>query len=123
MQKERSQHWAQGTLSWPLRQHPAVGTRWLTHEHGDDLVAGVLLDLAQPLGQAAEGLLTGDVVGQDQRIGAAVVALRDGAEPLLPRRVPDLQLLPHQGRVVKGKKKTHKKKRLFNFFYLIAALF
>lgn len=71
-----------------------AGAGWLTHEHGDDLVAGVLLDLTQPLGQAPEGLLAGDVIGQDQRVGAAVVALRDGSEPLLPCRVPDLQLLP-----------------------------
>lgn len=71
-----------------------AGAGWLTHEHGDDLVAGVLLDLTQPLGQAPEGLLAGDVIGQDQRVGAAVVTLRDGSEPLLPCRVPDLQLLP-----------------------------
>lgn len=64
----------------------------LTHEDGYDLIAGILLNFPQPLWQAAERLFAGDVVGQDQGVGTAVVALRDGPEPLLPCRVPDLQL-------------------------------
>ena len=37
-----------------------------------------------------EGLLLGDVVGDDDAVSTAVVALCDGPEPLLARRVPDL---------------------------------
>jgi len=39
-----------------------------------------------------EGFLVGDVVDDDDAVGAAIVRGCDGAEALLARRVPDLQL-------------------------------
>merc|ERR1719431_583935 len=43
---------------------------------------------------AAEGLLVGDVVHEDEAHGAAVVGRGDGPVPLLARRVPNLKLHP-----------------------------
>eukprot|EP00315_Gephyrocapsa_oceanica_P002533 CAMPEP_0185340838 /NCGR_PEP_ID=MMETSP1363-20130426/98327_1 /TAXON_ID=38817 /ORGANISM="Gephyrocapsa oceanica, Strain RCC1303" /LENGTH=272 /DNA_ID=CAMNT_0027940067 /DNA_START=526 /DNA_END=1342 /DNA_ORIENTATION=+ len=51
----------------------------------------MLLDGSHPRGDVGEGLLVGDVVDEEDAHGAAVVGRRDGLEPLLPRRVPDLQ--------------------------------
>ena len=64
----------------------------VAHEDPEDLGRGVLLDLPQPVGAAVEGGLVGDVVDEDEGVGGAVVGLGDRAEPLLARRVPDLQL-------------------------------
>ena len=39
-----------------------------------------------------ERFLVGDVIHHDDAISTAVVGVSDGAEPLLPCRVPNLQL-------------------------------
>ena len=58
----------------------------------------VLVDLVQPALHVGEALAAGDVVDDDDAVRAAVVGAGDGAEALLARRVPDLQLhlLPMQ---------------------------
>ena len=52
----------------------------------------VLVDLVQPALHVGEALAAGDVVDDDDAVRAAVVGAGDGAEALLARRVPDLQL-------------------------------
>ena len=56
-----------------------------------DVLGGVAVDLLQPLLDVAEALLVGAVVDDDDAVRAAVVSGRDGAEPLLAGRVPDLE--------------------------------
>lgn len=51
------------------------------------MLPGVL----QPRGQMIEGVPPGDVIDQQRSRRSAVVGARDGAEGLLPGRVPDLQ--------------------------------
>ena len=60
-------------------------------EDAGDVVGGVFLDLVHPVFDGAEALAVGDVVGDDDAVGALVVAARDGFEALLASRVPDLQ--------------------------------
>lgn len=57
-----------------------------------DVLAGVAVDLAQPLLDVVEGLHVGAVKHKDDTLGAAVVAASDGAETLLAGRIPDLKL-------------------------------
>ena len=52
----------------------------------------VLLHLAHPAVHALEAPLVGDVVDEEDALGAARVAADDRAEPPLAARVPDLQL-------------------------------
>ena len=52
----------------------------------------MLLDVPDPVLDVVEALLIGDVVHQHDAHGAAVVGRGDGPEPLLSRRVPNLQL-------------------------------
>ena len=52
----------------------------------------VFLHLAHPAVHALEAPLVGDVVDEEDALGAARVAADDRAEPPLPARVPDLQL-------------------------------
>ena len=52
----------------------------------------MLLDVPDPVLDVVEALLVGDVVHQHDAHGAAVVGRGDGPEPLLSRRVPNLQL-------------------------------
>ena len=52
----------------------------------------VLLDLLQPVLHVVEGLLPGNVVAQEDAVGASVEDPGDRAERLLARSVPDLQL-------------------------------
>ena len=54
--------------------------------------AGVLLDVSDPVLDVIETLLVGDVIHQHDAHGAPVVGRGDRPEPLLARRVPDLQL-------------------------------
>ena len=56
----------------------------------DHLAVGV--DLVEPPLDVGETLAGGDVVDDDHPVGPPVVGARDGPEPLLARRVPDLQL-------------------------------
>ena len=53
---------------------------------------GMLLHLLHPPVHAFEAPLVGDVVDEEDALGAARVAPDDRAEPPLPARVPDLQL-------------------------------
>jgi hypothetical protein len=55
---------------------------------------GVLLDLAHPVPDAVEAPAVRYVVHQQDALRAAEVRRGDGAEPLLARRVPNLQLDP-----------------------------
>ena len=64
----------------------------LTDEICENVGASVHLYFVKPLRKTVEGGLAADVVDEDEGVGRAVVALRDGAEPLLSRRVPDLKL-------------------------------
>ena len=52
----------------------------------------ISLHVLHPLRDVAEGVCLGDVVGNDDSVGSSVIALCDGAKPLLSCRVPDLQL-------------------------------
>ena len=61
-------------------------------DHLLHISAGVLLDVPDPVLDVVKALLVGDVVDEHDAHGAAVVGRGDGAEPLLPRRVPYLQL-------------------------------
>jgi len=64
----------------------------VAHQQFVDVLAGVSVNLLQPLLHVVEGFLVGDVVDHDDAVSPAVVAGGDGAEPLLPRRVPNLKL-------------------------------
>ena len=50
------------------------------------------VDLCNPIVDSLKRLAIGDVVDEHDAHGTAVVGRRDGAEPLLARRVPDLKL-------------------------------
>ncbi len=71
--------------------------RWLavTYERGDQVSGSEALQLVEPALHRVEGVPAADVVGDHGPMSAAVVALRDGAETLLPRRVPHLHLYTH----------------------------
>mmetsp|Transcript_8145 Transcript_8145/g.24159 ORF Transcript_8145/g.24159 Transcript_8145/m.24159 type:complete len:333 (+) Transcript_8145:266-1264(+) len=74
-----------------LADERTTRVRLVAEEHFVDRVGGVLLDGPHPRGDVGERVLVGDVVDEEDAHGAAVVGRRDGLEPLLPRRVPDLQ--------------------------------
>ena len=57
-----------------------------------DILAGVAVDLVEPLLDVVEGFVVGDVVHDDDAVGAAVVRGGDGAEALLAGGVPNLEL-------------------------------
>jgi len=57
-----------------------------------DVLAGVAINFLQPLFDIVEGLLVGDVVDDNDTVGAPVVRRGDGPESLLPGCIPDLQL-------------------------------
>ena len=84
--------------AWPSSARPSFTkeidrqTAGLTDEQLHDVGARVLAHVLDPVRHRQEGAPLGDVVSQDGPVGAAVVALRDGAEALLTSRVPDLQL-------------------------------
>ena len=64
----------------------------IAHEQLVDIVVGVAVNLVQPLLHVVIRLQVGGVVDDDDAVCAAVVGRRDGAEALLSRRIPDLQL-------------------------------
>jgi hypothetical protein len=57
-----------------------------------DILAGVAVDLVEPLLDVVKGFVVGDVVDDDDAVGAAVVRGGDGAEALLSGGVPNLEL-------------------------------
>ena len=48
------------------------------------------LNIFKPVFNIPKRLFVCDIVGDNHTVGTAVVALRDGAEPLLARSVPHL---------------------------------
>jgi len=72
----------------PLVIHVA----FVAQDHLLNVLVGVFLNVPQPLGNVVEALAVGDVVDEHDAHGTPVVARRDCMEPLLSRRVPDLQL-------------------------------
>ena len=62
----------------------------VAHENSRDVVRGVLLDLVHPVLDGGEALAVGDVVGDDDTVGALVVAAGDGLEALLACGVPQI---------------------------------
>ena len=63
----------------------------VAHKYPVDHLA-VLVDLVEPPLDIGEALAAGDVVDHDDAVSPPVVGAGDGAEALLARRVPDLQL-------------------------------
>jgi len=75
-----------------LGDHPLVlHVALVAEDHPLHVLVGVLVDVAEPLGDVVEALGVGDVVHQHDAHGAAVVARGDRVEPLLTRCVPDLK--------------------------------
>lgn len=64
----------------------------LTDQQLHDVGARVLPNILNPVRHRQEGTPLGDVICEDGPVGTAVVALGDGAEPLLAGCVPNLQL-------------------------------
>mmetsp|Transcript_4228 Transcript_4228/g.9079 ORF Transcript_4228/g.9079 Transcript_4228/m.9079 type:complete len:283 (+) Transcript_4228:522-1370(+) len=64
----------------------------VAHEQLVHILRRVPIDLVQPRLHVLECLRVGRVVDDNDAVGAAVVAARNGTEALLPRRVPNLQL-------------------------------
>lgn len=62
------------------------------YQYFRNIWCGVLINLSKPVLYVVEGDSVWAVVDEDDAHGALVVGLRDRAEPLLPRRVPNLQL-------------------------------
>lgn len=65
--------------------------RLVADEEFVDPFAGVAVNLLEPLLYVGEGVLIGDVVDDNDAVGAAVVGRGDGAEAFLACRVPDLE--------------------------------
>ena len=64
----------------------------VANQDTSDVVLGVLLDLAHPGVDGAEGVTVSDIVGHDDAVGALVVARSDSLEALLSSGIPDLKL-------------------------------
>ena len=63
----------------------------VAHQYPIDHLA-VLVDLVEPPLDVGEALAAGDVIHHDHAVRPPVVGAGDRPEPLLTRRVPDLQL-------------------------------
>eukprot|EP00538_Stauroneis_constricta_P002615 CAMPEP_0119545592 /NCGR_PEP_ID=MMETSP1352-20130426/296_1 /TAXON_ID=265584 /ORGANISM="Stauroneis constricta, Strain CCMP1120" /LENGTH=265 /DNA_ID=CAMNT_0007590159 /DNA_START=330 /DNA_END=1129 /DNA_ORIENTATION=+ len=83
-----------GQLLSLLRRHDLLveHVALVPHQNLVDVHVRVLLDLGDPVADGLEGAAVGDVVDQQDALGAAEVGRGDGAEALLAGRVPDLQL-------------------------------
>lgn len=57
-----------------------------------DILARVFVNLLEPALHVVERFPVGDVVNDDDAVGAPVVRAANRAEALLPRRIPYLQL-------------------------------
>lgn len=66
--------------------------RLVANEQLVDALAGVPIDFQHPRLDIVECFLVRHVVHDNDAVGAAVVGRGDGAETLLPGRVPNLQL-------------------------------
>lgn len=76
-----------------------------TDQHDDQVGRSVFFYFVNPVRNRLEGGPPGEVVGDDGRVGAAVVALGDGPEALLACGVPHLHL--EKGRKGGGIGSTH----------------
>jgi len=65
---------------------------FITNEEFVHVLGSVSIDLMQPLLYIIERFLIGNVVDNDNSVSAAVIRRRNGAEPFLTGRVPDLKL-------------------------------
>jgi len=64
----------------------------VSNENLVDVHIGVLLNLGDPISDRFKGPSVGDIVDEENALGAAKVGRCDGPETLLPGCVPDLQL-------------------------------
>lgn len=71
---------------------PQRTTSYTPKPTSDSIKKRYLLDLRDPVPDGVEGFLVGDIVNQEDALCASEIRGGDGAEPLLPSRVPDLQL-------------------------------
>jgi len=81
-----------------LLVHHALGGRafaFVARQHLDHIRRGVLLDVAQPIGQVVVALQVGHVVHEQDAHGTSVVRSGQCPESLLACRVPDLQFYGH----------------------------
>jgi hypothetical protein len=69
---------------------PVFAIDLIRHQYLHHVFSCVRLDLFEPVLHGVEGGAVVDGVGHDDAHGPAVVGLRDGLKPLLPRSVPDL---------------------------------
>ena len=82
-------------MDWPdpLPSHlsPVVHVALVAQDHLLHIRRGVLFNIPDPVLDVVEALLVGDVVDQHDPHGPAIVGRGDRPEPLLSRRVPDLE--------------------------------
>ena len=71
---------------------PVIHVALISQNHLLHVCARVLLDIPDPVLDVVEALLVGDVVDEHDAHRPAIVGSGDGAEPLLPGSVPDLEL-------------------------------
>ena len=64
----------------------------VANQDAGDVLVGVLVDLAHPLGNLGEGVTISDVVSDDDSVHTTEVARSDGLEAVLADRIPDLEL-------------------------------
>ena len=62
----------------------------VARQNNDNILLSIALDLLEPLAQALEARLVGEVKGENHALGAAVIGGGYGAEALLAGSVPDL---------------------------------
>lgn len=75
-------------LNCPLGSHVA----FVSHEQCVDTFVGVSVDFSEPSIDVGEGLCVGNVVDDDDSVGASIIAGCDGSEALLAGCVPNLKL-------------------------------
>jgi len=64
----------------------------IAHQKLVDVLGGVSINLVQPLLYIVEGFLVGDIVHDDNSVGAAVIRRCNGTESFLSGGIPDLEL-------------------------------
>jgi len=75
-----------------LHRPLALEIALVADEHDDGARGDVGDELVQPVGDVVKGLLVRDVIDEHRALRAVVDGAGDGAEALLPRRIPDLHL-------------------------------
>ena len=69
---------------------PVLHVALVAEDHPLHVLVGVLVDVAEPLGDVVEALGVGDVVHQHDAHGAAVVARGDRVEPSKHEYIPSI---------------------------------